>query len=210
MIPCIGEPVSWLRLELFAQGANDPAARDHIGSCAACRACLDEIRSDIVALPPFAAARPRRTWWRWAAPAVLAAAAAAVLLVLLRPRPTREDVVTIKGVGEVVVDVVRERGGTITESARTFAAGDRWKVVVTCPPSAGAWLDIAVLELGGAPDVDYPVGPAHVACGNRVFVPGAFELTGARANRVCVRVAADAAPARMVSAEQACVTVMPE
>jgi hypothetical protein len=211
MTACIGEPISWLRLELFAHGADDPAARDHVAACAACRSCLHEIQGDIVALPALlpAAAKPRRAWWWWAAPAALAAAAVAIV-VIVRPRPGREDVVAIKGLGDVVVDVVRERGGTITWSARTFAPGDRWKVVVTCPPSAGAWLDVAVLELGGAPNADYPLAPAHVACGNRVVVPGAFELTGARPNRVCVRAGVEAAPARSASAEQACVTVTPE
>jgi hypothetical protein len=45
-------------------------------------------------------------------------------------------------------------------------------------------------------------------------MPGAFTLTGTRANRVCVRIAADAAPKRALPAPGddavACVTITPE
>ena len=188
---CIGVPVSWLRLEQLALGADDAAARSHCESCAVCRACLDEIRGDTVALPALVVPEKRRRWMWLAVPAL---AAAAIAVIVLRPKP-REDAVTIKGVGEVIVDVVRERGGVITEGARTFAPGDRWKVVVTCPPSAGADFDVDV-------NGDHPLAPAHVACGNRVYVPGAFTITGSAANRVCVKIDGDP--------HTACVTVRPE
>ena len=210
---CIGEPISWLRLEAFALDGGDAQIAQHVERCPACRGCLDELRNDVVALPalPAVAAAPRRRWWTWSVPAFALAAAAALIFLLVRPRPEpREDTVAVKGVGDVIVDVVRERAGVITESARTFAPGDRWKVVVTCPPSAGAWLDVAVQEVHGAPQIDYPLAPAHVACGNRVYVPGAFVLTGAHANRVCVHVAAEAAPDRAGPTATACVTVSPE
>jgi hypothetical protein len=204
---CIGVPISWPRLEAFALDPADAGVRDHVAACTACRQCLDEIRSDVVALPrlPVIAAKPRRRWLAWAVPAFALAAAAAIAVLVLRPRPEpepRADRVAIKGVGEVLVDVVRERAGVITDSARTFRPGDRWKVVVTCPPEAGAAIALEVYEVGGAPAPDRPVPTAQLACGNRVVVPGAFELTGARANRVCVRVNGEA--------ELACVTVSPE
>jgi predicted anti-sigma-YlaC factor YlaD len=50
---CIGEPISWLRLETFALDRSDAAVRDHIATCAACRQCLDSIADDMVALPPL-------------------------------------------------------------------------------------------------------------------------------------------------------------
>jgi hypothetical protein len=209
-VTCVGEPISWLRLERFALDAADAAVGEHVARCAACRNCLDDIRADVVALPALpVVARKRRTWWVWGMPAL---AAAAVLVVwLARPRPqVREDSVAIKGIGDVVIDLVRERGGVIAESARSFAPGDRWKVVVTCPPSAGAWLDVEVTEIGGGAGVDYPLAPAHVACGNHVVIPGAFTLTGSRANRVCVRVDATIAPVRGAGGDTACVTVSPE
>ena len=194
MIACIGEPISWLRLEQHALAA-DAAVAAHLDTCAACRACMDEIRGDVIALPVLVVPerRARRHWWMFALPAL---AAAALAIVVLRPRP-REDVVAIKGVGEVVISTVRERAGAIREDARTFLPGDRWKVVVTCPPAAHVRIDVRV-------DTDHPLSPAELACGNRVVVPGAFTLTGTRANRVCARVSSDQGDG------EACVTVSPE
>lgn len=207
-LACIGEPVSWLRLEQFAAGRiADPAIASHLTACPACTHCLDEIRGDLVALPVLAlpAAAPRRTsWWTWLVPALGLAAAAAIAVVALRPRPTtREDIVAVKGVGEVIVDVVRERAGVIRDDVRTYAAGDRWKIVVTCPPAGSAAFDVGVTESGRA-EVDRPLLPTKLACGNRVVLPGAFELTGNQPNRVCVTI---------TSAEdsgRACLTIRPE
>jgi hypothetical protein len=142
------------------------------------------------------------------------AGAAAVALVLWRgagtgpspDRARREDVARIKGVGEVVLGVVRERAGAVRLDARTYAPGDRWKVVVTCPPAASAWVDVAVHDAGG---VDHPLAPARIGCGNGVALPGAFSITGGRTNRVCVRIGAAAAPDR-AGPPDACVTLRPE
>jgi hypothetical protein len=219
MSACIGEPISWPRLERFAQGGGaDPAAADHLARCAACARCLDEIRGDLVALPPLAVpARAARRWWL--APAMALAGAAAVALVLWRTGAGggpggpggpggegREDVARVKGVGEVVLGVVRERAGAVRLDARTYAPGDRWKVLVTCPPAASAWVDVAVYDAG---EVDHPLAPARIGCGNGVALPGAFSITGGRANRVCVRIAAGAAPDR-AGPPDACVTLRPE
>jgi len=210
-LACIGEPISWLRLETFASGRADPAIATHLAACRACTHCLHEIRGDLVALPALALPpAPRRAaWWTWLVPALGLAAAAAIALVVLAPwrgapapRP-REDVVAVKGVGEVVVEVVRERAGVIRTDARTFATGDRWKLVVTCPPAGTATFDVAVTEAGAAA-IDRPLVPATLACGNRVVLPGAFTLTGHRANRVCVTITTREDRGR------ACVTIDPE
>ena len=219
---CIGEPVSWLRLEQFALGAADPAIAAHVAACAACRQCLDVIRGDAVALPALVVpARPVRAAWRrrWLAPALAAATAAAVLVVVLRPAPPPDapkdaadaadvrdahDRVAIKGIGEVALELVRERGGAIAFDASHYAPGDRWKVVVSCPPAAAGSLAVDVSVADGV-TVDHPLPAARLACGNRVGVPGAFTVTGDRANRICVRIAsATDVPAI------ACVTVTPE
>ncbi len=221
---CIGEPVSWLRLESMALGDHDATAVAHLAACAACRSCMDEIRADLVALPPLhvpergarAARSARPAWLRWAIPAFGLAAAAAIALLVVRPHGDGAEadarVATVKGVGEVVVDLVRDRDGAIGIGATTSRAGDRWKLVVTCAPGAAAWIDVAVVERGGHAAPDYPLSPAHVACGNRVVVPGAFELTGPRPNRVCAVLGADAAPPRAGLPETgvACMTVTPE
>jgi anti-sigma factor ChrR (cupin superfamily) len=204
---CISEPVSWLRLEQHFL-THDAKVAEHVAACEACRACLTEIERDVVALPALVVPERRRPWWHFALPAF---AAAVVLLVLLRSPERREDVTMIKGIGEVAIDVVRERAGAVREDVRTFAPGDRWKVVVTCPPDKGAWMYVMVTDESGT---DYPIEPTHVACGNRVVVPGAFSISGNLPNRVCVRVATEkqpkAAPPRQRDDDIACITLLPE
>ena len=219
---CIGEPISWLRLETYALDGRDPAIREHLEACPACARCLEDIRGSAIELPRLVIpARPERRWrWRWIlAPAMAAVAAALVLLVVIRrPDPeVREDVAHVKGVGDVVIGVVRERAGTIRDDVLTYAPGDRWKVVVTCPPTASAWIDVAVID-GPTIDrlnaIDYPLTPVRVSCGNRIALPGAFSITGDRPNRVCVRVAATAPPVRTAfvpgDPDVACLTLVPE
>lgn len=211
---CMGEPISWLRLERFALSGGDTQIREHVAACPACKQCLDEIQRDVVALPPLPAIAPRRRSWTFALPIAGALAAAAIAIVILRPRdPARGSVARVKGLGEVVIDVVRERGGAIREDVRTYSAGDRWKIVVTCAHTRTAWLDAFVVE-DGARSADYPLAPVQIACGNRVVVPGAFRITGDKVNRVCVHVGT-ASPTRSGSLapgdpDVACVTLRPE
>lgn len=213
MIACIGEPISWPRLERYATTRTDQAIASHLSQCPACAQCLEEITRDVVALPVLAlpAAPIKRARWWWIAVPALAAAAVALLLVWPRDPDRPDNVASIKGVGDVVLGVVRERAGAIREDATTFAPGDRWKVVVTCAANHSTWVDVAVVE-AGAGSADHPLAPARVACGNRIVIPGAFELTGKVANRICVRVAADAEPARLFprGSDTACVTITPE
>jgi hypothetical protein len=198
---CIGEPISWPRLERFAASRADAAIRVHVEQCPACRACLDEIERDVVALPPLAIpekAAPRRRWWTFAIPAGVALAAAAILLLVIRPRGEERhgasDMTQIKGVGTVELDLVRERAGVIRTDVRTFAAGDRWKVVVSCAADKTAWVDAFVIEVGANPD--YPLDSAEIVCGNGIALPGAFAITGDKVNTVCVSVSTDTPPMR--------------
>lgn len=213
-LACIGEPISWLRLETFASGRTaDPTIASHLAACPACAHCLHEIRSDLVALPMLAMPdlAPRRaSWWTWLVPALGLAAAALVLVILAPWRGTtakREDVVAVKGIGEVIVDVVRERAGVIRDDVRTFAAGDRWKIVVTCPPAGSASFAVEVTD-SGTGEIDRPLMPATLACGNRVVLPGAFTLTGTQPNRVCVTITN--ALGRDRDSGRACLTITPE
>ena len=213
-LSCTGEPISWPRLETFAAGAPDASIDEHVRTCAACRHCLDALRADNLVLPALnftpakaPAARPR---WRAWIPALGVAMAAVVLaLVVIRrpdslPQPdvaVRENVATVKGVGTVVLGTVRERAGEIRQDAATFATGDRWKLVLTCAPGPSVRAKTSVIEVSGDGRVDRPLPLIQVSCGNRVVLPGAFELTGARANRVCVQLDGSAT---------ACVTIEPE
>ena len=196
---CIGDPISWLALETHALGRRDAAVTAHLDACSACRECLQQIERDVVALPRLAVP-VRRPWWHFAVPAFGALAAVAALLVLLRPRDP-EGVTHIKGLGEVQIEVVRERAGTIRDDVRSFAPGDRWKVVVTCPFDHSVSLDVIVRE-EGATRADHPLAPMRAICGNRIVIPGAFTVTGDKTNRVCVHV--------MPGDGDACLTLHPE
>jgi hypothetical protein len=134
-----------------------------------------------------------------------------VLVVVLR-RPTPRDpevasepsaTIGVKGVGEVTLELVRERGGEVSYDARRYAQGDRWKVVVSCPPSASAWIDVSVAD---GVTIDHPLATAQLPCGNRVVVPGAFTVTGTGASRGCASVAAGPG----ADAGTACLTLRPE
>jgi hypothetical protein len=196
---CVGTPVSWLRLETFALDGRDASVRDHLAECPACARCLEDIRGSDIELPrlvvPEKPTRKQRWLW-WLAPAM---AAAIVLLVIIRRSPTvpQENTVTVKGVGEVVIGVVRERAGVIRDDVLAYRPGDRFKVVVTCPPEANIGVEVTVEDAG---QIDRPLAPAQIACGNQVAIPGAFTITGDRPNQVCVH----------VGGERACVTLVRE
>jgi len=195
MAACTGEPISWPRLEAHAL-APDAGVTAHVAECAACRACLDEIERDVVALPglPAAPAPKKQKWWLLGL--VPALAVVALILFVLRPRDDR-NLLAVKGVGDVEIELVRERAGVITYDSRTFTPTDRWKVVVTCVASAHFGLTVDVRD---GHTIDHPLPPAYVGCGNRVVVPGAFTLDGKDPNKVCV----------YVEDQSACVTVRPE
>jgi hypothetical protein len=194
---CTGEPISWPRLERYALEPRDAEIRAHLDGCAACRACLREIERDVVALPPLVVPdRSPRRWWHVVLPAGLAVAAAAILLVVLRPRdsaPPREGLAHVKGLGTVEIVLVRERAGVVRDDVRTFAAGDRWKILVTCAADRAATIEVNIRE-AGAGETDQPLAPARIVCGNRIPLPGAFTVTGARPHEVCVRVQASDEP----------------
>ncbi len=204
---CIAEPVSWLRLERHALGEREAATVAHLAACQTCRACADAIAADTFELPALRPAvviplRKKRPLWQIAAPAfALAAAAVVALVVVSRPPPREADRFAVKG-GELVLGLVRERAGMIADDATTFRPTDRWKVVVTCPPGEAVAPSVSVVEVGGSAPADHPLVDATVACGNRVVLPGAFTLTGLRANQVCVTIG-EARACRTVAAELA-------
>jgi hypothetical protein len=208
MTACIGEPVSWLRLEELALGVAHAGVAEHVDACPACKQCFESITREAIALPPLVIPERRRRW-TWFVPAYAAIAAAIVLFVVWRGNAVHD---AIKG-GDIAVGVVRERDGAVRDDVFTFATGDRFKVVVTCPPRFAAWVDVGVVE-DGASHADFPLAPASIACGNRVVVPGAFTLTAARPHRVCVRVASGGPPARSEPVvdddDTRCVTLRPE
>jgi hypothetical protein len=205
---CTGQPVSWLELERLHLGELGPEARariqTHLESCPACRDCLTTIQVEAEpALPALVLpARPEaRPWfsWRWLAPGL---AAAALLVWALWPigSPTTDGLpaglppgrVGVKG-AELGLDLVRERAGQILEAPSSFAPGDRFKALLTCPAPAtggpGPRVTLVAYQSGQA---FFPLGETSGAplprCGNRVPLAGAFLLTGADPVAVCALV----------------------
>lgn len=190
MSRCVDNPISWLRLEQIALGTEDATARQHLESCDACRAAFESIESDRRQLRPLRleVIRPRRRWLSWAVAGsgLVATAAALLLFVVFRGEGERSpDRVAIKGGGELVVSLVRERDGRIDERPTGFADGDRFKVAVTCTRPGEVSVEVTVRQ-GGA--TYRPLGQrSSLWCGNRAFVPGAFSADGAGPITVCVR-----------------------
>lgn len=174
-------PVSWLTLErhtLGELGADERSAVDvHLATCATCRARQARILADQRPLQPLREPARTRRWTRWAWVPVLAAAA--VALAVFRS----SDTPGLRAKGDsVVLTLVRERGGHVVEDARTFRRGDRFRVLLTCPPGTTVW-DVVVLQ-GDA--VDHPLDVREpIVCGSRVSVPGAFRLSGSETANVC-------------------------
>jgi hypothetical protein len=213
-------PLSWLRLERHALGELDAGERAdiaaHLATCARCRAAADQLAADAGrALPPLPAsaaggataaplpaAPPFRRGWpfprgRRQAFVVAVAAAAFALVIGLRPRDQprvgQPRVVAVKGGGDVAVELVRERDGSVAWEPTSFAPGDRFKLLVTCAPPLQLHADIVVVQTDGPA---FPGEPAVIACGNRVPVPPAFRITGPGPATVCVAFDRSAPPAR--------------
>ena len=211
MTRCVGEAISWPRLEAFALEPRDSEIAAHLAGCDACAACFAALRGDRVVLRPLpdvaaaaghagnaARGAVRRSRRRASLAGGLALALAAVLALVAWPPDEQaappdlaiaRGVARLKGTGDVVLDVVRERAGAIRTDVRSYAAGDRWKLVVTCPPTATGSplaIDVRVWE-DGAAAVDRPLPRATIACGNRIALPGAFSISGTRPHHVCAR-----------------------
>ena len=215
---CIGVPVSWPRLERFASGslraAEAAEIESHVTTCDACRACLDEIRADVIVLPSLpespAPRISRLARWLFAGGGLALAAAAVLILIVTRGSSSTRDIgprVAVKGAGEVVLSLVRERDGAIAYDPSTFRAGDRIKVRVTCAPGPSIWADVIVTQRG---ESAFPLTPARVPCGNDTVVPGAFRIDGGAPARVCVALSVGPAPARGGASDLACVSLAPE
>jgi|SoiMethySBSTD1v2_1073268.scaffolds.fasta_scaffold10989_6 hypothetical protein len=179
------EPPSWLKLEQHAlgelspeeaasveRGLDDPATR-------ACRQLIDaKVRLRPLA-PATLASIAARAWWL----APLAAAAALVLFITFVPRDGSDPKPPRTKGGDAAIALVREREGVLDERPSQFAAGDRFKVLLTCAPgSEGVW-EIVVFQAGRA---FFPLDAARVtACGNALPIDGAFGIDGAERAKVC-------------------------
>jgi hypothetical protein len=197
---CIGQPISWLRLERFHLGEIQGAEREpivaHLAACPVCAACLAHIQDDDAhALPPLSVSKPARrnvlSLFPVRVVAALGALAAGGAFVLgLRGNghrggleQARLDESRVKG-DAFAFSLVRDDDERIAGTAGVYRDGDRFKAVVTCPPGARVVFDVVVYDPGGA---SFPLEPAReLACGNDVPLPGAFRLTGDTDETVCL------------------------
>jgi hypothetical protein len=180
---CIGTPISWLRLERYAQGdlaADERAAiAEHLLTCKACNACVRTIKEDERELPPLPAPRSARVAWIVSG---LALAAAIAFVVGRLPRD-EDPIARMKGDG-IAFTLVRDDETVLADAAGIYRDGDRWKALVTCPVGTRRAFDVVVYERG---DAAFPLEPATgLSCGNEVPIAGAFRLTGRERLTVCL------------------------
>jgi hypothetical protein len=205
-VSCV--PVSWLRLERYAIGELDPVERTeiagHLAACGRCQARAELIAGDAAReLPPLPAApvaprapaAPRRP--RWPSWLAVVLAASAVVLLVVRFGPAGEPRIggrriAVKG-GDVTVELVRERDGSIAWEPTSFSTGDRFKLLLSCAPPLRVYADLVVLQSDGAA---FPGAASFIGCGNRVPLPAPFRITGAGGATICVALDPAAPPSR--------------
>jgi hypothetical protein len=197
-------PVSWLRLERYALGDVGPDERTeiagHLAACPGCRARADLIAGDAGReLPPLPSVPPAslsRRPLRWLAHAAAWATAAAVLLIVwARPGDSPHlggRRIAIKG-GDVTIELMRERAGSVAWEPTSFTADDRFKVLLTCAPPLRVYADVVVLQSDGPA---FPDAASLIGCGNRVPLPTSFRITGPGDASICVALDPDGPPSR--------------
>jgi hypothetical protein len=184
---CIGEPISWLRLERYQLGELSETERvviaQHVARCPACEACLHRIEQPIALdpLPPLAA-KPKRAF-AWSGFFALAGAAAVLALALWRGVAPDANAARdhTKG-GEFAIELVRMDADGRLQEPTHFRATDRFKVLLTSPEDLRGEVDVVIFQDGRA---YFPLERASIDVGNRKTLPGAFSLDGAAVIEVC-------------------------
>jgi anti-sigma factor RsiW len=193
---CIGTPVSWLRLEQYVLDELPRATRreveHHLAACGICRACLHHVDSgageqlqQAVRIGAVRARRRRRNFGLLLGAAALLASA---VLIYRQPASERTDPllpparIAIKG-GEVAIGLVRERDGVLVDDPERFMPGDRFRVLLTCPPGSAVRWEVVVMQAG---TLSFPLPSGSLSCGNALALPGAFRLTTPDPASVCV------------------------
>jgi len=122
----------------------------------------------------------------------------AVLEVDTRAAAASDDLAHTVDYGAVAAHVVAIIEGPSLDLVETLAQN----LADACLGFVG--VEVVEVVEAGSKTTDHPLAPAQIACENRVVLPGAFELTGAVANRICVQVTTDG------DTDRACITVRPE
>jgi hypothetical protein len=212
MTSCIGEPVSYFRLERF-ELRNLPAdeqrsVAEHLAQCPTCRACHERIQADsreqdlaaLVAqlqdpraLQLRAAGRARG--WLWGTVALTLTGLLAVLSTRPGSQPTAPGGTSgTKGDG-LALELTRVDEGDQQLEATRFAPSDRFRIALSCPPALAGKVHVLAFQAGEK----FAPLPAQTlaSCGNRRMLVGAFRLDGSAPVDVCVLLgAADVTAAR--------------
>lgn len=217
---CLGEPLSWLRLEQHRLGelsaADAAVVEAHLASCPACAACAAEAREPLAfslptvvgekgAFTGISRARPR-TWLRsWRAGISVGAVSAAAVVALAfawvtgsPPAPGPRSGPVALGSRETLPG---SKGGEVAIELVRERRGDVEHgahaflaedrwKVLVTCPAERVLFWDVVVEDGG--QASYPLSPAApLVCGNHVALPGAFRLSGLAAKRLCVVLSGD-------------------
>ena len=117
-----------------------------------------------------------------------ATAAAILLVVWARPGDSPHlggRRIAVKG-GDVTIELVRERAGSVAWEPTSFTANDRFKLLLTCAPPLRVYADLVVLQSDGPA---FPAAASLIGCGNRVPLgPGDASI--------CVALDPDGPPSR--------------
>lgn len=204
---------SWLLLERYHLGelGPDPRAevRAHLDGCDTCAGRLQSISDDLRPLPALPDPQSTRPWWF---PVFFLAPALALALFLVLGQQETDvpaDQIAWKG-GDLALTLVRDRDGSTQLGADTFVDGDRFAVLLTCPPG-GTAIDVAVFQ---GDETYFPASASRSQCGNRVAIPGAFMVTGQEQITVCVLAGAPPqrsglSPRTLPRDGVVCTTIMP-
>jgi hypothetical protein len=206
MSRCISEPVSYLLLERYVlrelPHEEHTRVAEHLAECVVCRDCCERIQADshvmdvetlmaaVRAAPQPKPAGRRRLWGAGAVVASLAC-----LLLFLRTQP---DIGVTRGVDPgagipttrqtkgdgLALELVRaDAAGRLLEPTK-FAAGDRFKLLLSCPQ--GHEGTVRVLAFQGGEVFEPVTAQALDSCGNRRALTGAWQLDGDDPVDVCV------------------------
>lgn len=241
---CIGEPISYLRLERYGLGELSPVERqrirEHLAACAVCRGCFERVQADTRAsdlawltsrlelAPPVAGAKavmmpaPSRGWagWRswiaWGGGALGAGLALGLALMILPSRPTRPRAgshaardsaapapapappkgARSKGDPLALELIRRDAQGRLLDPIG-FAVGDRFKLLLTCPPELTGTVRVLAFQAG---EVFEPIPAQQLRCGNRRALTGALQLDGDAPVALCAVFADNVGPDRISQA----------
>jgi len=100
-----------------------------------------------------------------------------------------------------VLSVVRRSASGRALEPDRFAAGDRFKLLLTCPPPLRGPVRVRIFQAG---EVNEPIPPQALAsCGNRRALEGAWQFDGAQPLDVCAVFSEQLSEAQLASAQTA-------